>query len=523
MAITRSSTRPSLASPFSRRNFLAFAGAGGVGAAAALSGVSAAPVWGRPRFRTDPFTLGVASGDPLPDGFVLWTRLAPEPLAPDGRGGVPAVQVPVNWQVATDPEMRDVVRAGSARALPELAHSVHPEVRGLAAGRDYWYRFRVGNQVSPVGHARTAPAHGTMPAQLSLALASCQSLPGNSRYGAYRAMLEEDLDLVVHVGDYTYERREDETLADFRTNHARHKLSPDLQAAHAAFPFVVTFDDHEIENNWADGISQPDGEASNGPARFIQLRANAFQAYYEHLPLRLPQRPTGPDMVLHRRLSWGRLADIHVLDTRQYRSDQLTEAFPGGPLHPDVTDPSRTLMGDEQERWLFDGLERSGARWNVIAQQTIMAEVDYDGGPGVSVNHDQWDGYAVSRRRLLSFIDQARVANPVVLTGDWHSAWVNDLRLDFSRPETPVLATELVGTSISSGCGWAAAVKAARPHNPHVKYLNPDLRGYTRITATADRMVADYRVVPSATDVTSGARTDASWVVEDGRPGAVPA
>ncbi|NYG54984.1 alkaline phosphatase D family protein [Nocardioides perillae] len=504
-------------SGFSRRGFLALSGA----AAAAAYGFSAAPAWSQPRFSSTPFTLGVASGDPTPDGCVLWTRLAPEPLAPDGRGGMPTATVPVTWQVATDPGMRDVVKAGIERAVPELAHSVHPEVRGLRPGADYWYRFRVGDQVSPVGHARTAPAPGSTPAQLSFALASCQSLPGNSRYAAYRTMLEDDLDLVVHVGDYTYERRGDETLADFRTNHARYKLSPDLQAAHAAFPFVVTFDDHEVENNWADLVSQPDGEASNELGRFTQLRANAFQAYYEHLPLRRPQRPVGPDMLLHRRVDWGTLASFHVLDTRQYRSDQLTEAFPGGPLDPRVTDPSRTLMGDEQERWLFAGLEASQARWNLVAQQTIMAQVDYDGGPGVSVNHDQWDGYAVSRDRLLGFVEQARPSNPVVLTGDWHSAWVNDLRLRFDRPETEVLATELVGTSISSGCGWAAAVKAARPNNPHVKYLNPDLRGYTRVISTPQRMVADYRVVTSASDTVGRARTDATWVVEDGRPGAV--
>jgi alkaline phosphatase D len=516
------SARPSMSRSFSRRNFLAFAGAGGAAAAAALQGFSSAPAWAAPQFSADPFTLGVASGDPAADGFVLWTRLAPDPLAPDGRGGMPGLQVPVTWQVATDAQMRRVVRAGVATATPELGHSVHPEIRGLQPGRDYWYRFRVGDAVSTVGHARTAPTP-IMAAQLRFALASCQSLPGNSRYGAYRAMLEEDLDLVVHVGDYTYERRDDESLADFRVNHARYKLSPDLQAAHAAFPFVVTFDDHEIENNWADGISQPDSEPSNEPSRFLQLRANAFQAYYEHLPLRLPQRPAGPDMLLHRRLAWGALATFHVLDTRQYRSDQLTEAFPGGPQHPAVDDPSRTLMGDEQEQWLFRGLERSPARWNLLAQQTIMAQVDYENGPGLSVNHDQWDGYAVSRRRFLSFVEQADPANPVVLTGDWHSAWVNDLRMDFARPETPVLATEFVGTSISSSCGWAAAVKAAQPNNPHVRYLNPDLRGYIRLTLTPQTMRADYRVIPSGTETTAGAATDASWVVEHGRPGAVPA
>jgi alkaline phosphatase D len=497
-------------------------GVASASAAAAMYGFSAAPAWSQPRFQANPFALGIASGDPLPDGVVLWTRLAPDPLAADGMGGMPPRRLPVRWQVATDPAFKHVVRSGAEMAVPELAHSVHAEVSGLRPGRDYFYRFRAGDQLSPVGRTRTAPAGGSTPKQVSFALASCQNWAGG-RYAAYRTMAEEDLDLVVHVGDYTYEGRDHESLADFRINHARYKTSPDLQAAHAAFAWVVTFDDHEIENNWAAGISQPDGEASNEPARFLQLRANAFQAYYEHLPLRRRQRPHGSDILLHRRLDYGRLATFHVLDTRQYRSDQLSEAFPGGPQHPDVYDPSRTLMGDEQERWLFNGMDSSPARWNAVAQQTIMAQVDYDASDVRAVNHDQWDGYATSRNRFLSFVEQRQPSNPVVLTGDWHSAWVNDLRADFSRPDTDVLATEFVGTSISSSCGWAAAVKAARPNNPHVKYLNPDQRGYTRCTLTPHEWRSDYRVVASAADTVAPAVTDSSWIVEAGRPGAVPA
>ena len=515
-------THPSLptgpARSLSRRGFFALSAA----ATAAAYGVSTAPAWANPRFPDTPFTLGVASGDPEPDGVVLWTRLAPEPLASDGLGGMPHYTVPVKWEVATDPSFRRVVQRGAARAVPELAHAVHVEVSRLRPFRDYWYRFMVGGHVSRVGHTRTAPPAGSMPSEVRFAVASCQSWAGG-RYAAYRAMAREDFDLAVHVGDYIYERSTDETLADFRTVHAQYKTSPDLQDAHAAFPFVVTFDDHDIENNWAGNVSQPDHEASNDPARFRQLRANAFQAYYEHLPLRRPQRPSGAAMHLHRRLDYGRLARFHVLDTRQYRSDQLTEAFPGGPVDPRVTDPARTLMGDAQEQWLFNGLDRSPARWNVIAQQTIMAQVDYDLGPGLSVNHDQWDGYRVSRERLLRFIQRSRTTNPVVLSGDWHSAWVNDLRLAFDRPETKVLATEFVGTSISSGCGWADAVERARPANPHVRYLNARQRGYLRVQVTPRQWRTDYQVVASAADTASPAVTDSSWVVESGRAGAQPA
>ena len=501
----------------SRRAFLA--ATGGAVAAAAVYGFSAAPAWADPRFPQNPFTLGIASGDPTPDGMVLWTRLAPEPQAPDGMGGMPPYQVQVSWQVATAPGFRNGVTAGREVATPERAHSVHAEVSGLLPSADYWYRFRVGTEESPVGHTRTAPAAGSDPGRVTFGLASCQSWAGG-RYAAYRTMAREDLDLVLHVGDYTYEGRNHESLADFRNNHAKYKSSVDLQAAHAKFPFVVTFDDHEVENNWADGVSQPDNEASNDPQRFLQLRANAFQAYYEHLPLRRPQRPSGPDMVLYRRLDYGNLARFHVLDTRQYRSDQLTENFPGGPQHPDVYDPSRTLMGDEQEQWLFQGLGSSPARWNVIAQQTMMAQYDYDPGETLSVNHDQWDGYVVSRNRLTNFIDRQAPANPVVLSGDWHAAFTNDLLRDYADPASKVVATEFVGTSISSGCGWAQAIKNALPANPHTRYINPDKRGWTRCTVTPEEFRSDYLVVASAADTLAPALVDASFAVRNGRPGA---
>jgi alkaline phosphatase D len=228
----------------SRRSFLALSG--GAAATAAVYGFSTAPAWAEPRFPQNPFTLGVASGDPTPDGIVLWTRLAPEPQAADGMGGMPPYQVRVNWQVSADPQFRTVVKAGSEAATPELAHSVHAEVSGLRPSADYWFRFRVGNEESPVGHTRTAPAAGSDPNRVTFGLASCQSWAGG-RYAAYRTMAQEDLDLVVHVGDYTYEGKNHESLADFRNNHAKYKSSVDLQAAHARFPFVVTFDDHEVE------------------------------------------------------------------------------------------------------------------------------------------------------------------------------------------------------------------------------------------------------------------------------------
>lgn len=496
-----------------RGRFLGLSGMSVAAIAMASAGLSESKAIARPVFQEDPFGLGVASGDPLPGGVVLWTRLAPEPGSEDGRGGMPDRKVPVRWEVAEDEGFRKVVSRGTEVATPELGHSVHAEVEGLRPFREYYYRFKVGGETSPVGRTKTAPEPGAALDSLSFALGSCQAWVGG-RYAAYRDMAEQDLDLVLHVGDYIYEGADTRSLSDFRNLHALYKTSPDLQAAHAAFPFVVAFDDHEVDNNWADDAPQDD------TPNFLQLRANAFQAYYEHMPLRMRQRPKGPDMLLYRRLAYGRLAEFNVLDTRQYRDDQLSDAFPGGPQQPGVFDPSRTFTGREQERWLLRNLDRSEARWNVLTQQTMMAQYDYDTGEGVSVNHDQWDGYAAQRDRLLGFIGRRRLSNPMVLTGDWHVSMVNDVRSDFSDPDSEVVATEFLGDSISSGAGWAADMEAARDENPHVRFLEGTLKGYLLSTVTPDEWRSDFRVVADPADPASPARTLSSWVVEDGTPGA---
>ena len=319
-----------------------------------------------------PFTLGVASGDPLPDAVVLWTRLAPAPLEP--FGGMEHVNVPVRWEVALDERFRDVVRRGTALARPEYGHSVHVDVRGLRPGREYFYRFAYRTEESPVGRTKTAPASSAAPAALAFAFASCQAYP-DGFYTAYRHMADEDLDFVVHLGDYLYEYplrqfggargqdlssdydRETVTLDDYRGRYALYKSDADLQAAHAAFPWIVTFDDHEVENNWADEVSE-----NNLPApEFLVRRAQAFRAYWEHMPLRLPQPPDGVDMRLHRRFRFGRLAEFNVLDTRQYRSDQACGDGRDAGCAARL-DPARTITGAEQERWLLDGLAGSRAR-----------------------------------------------------------------------------------------------------------------------------------------------------------------
>ena len=501
--------------------------------AGAFTGLAVASQWpkrvvAQPRFSAYPFSLGVASGDPLPRSVVLWTRLAPDPL---NGGGMPSYPVAVRWQVATDERMRHIVRQGTAIATADLGHSVHAIAQGLQPGRWYWYQFRVGNEVSPVGRTRTAPAQNDHVAQLRFAFASCQDWQ-NGYYTAYKHMAEEDLDLVVHLGDYIYEygpetggpRQHNSpeiiSLADYRNRYALYRTDANLQAVHAAFPWIVTWDDHEVDNNYANDISE-----NNDPvAEFLARRAVAYQAYYEHMPLRPTSLPQGPNLHLYRRLTFGDLAQFNVLDTRQYRTDQPCDDGLK-PRCEGAFDPNATMTGRDQERWLFRGLRRSPARWNVIAQQTMLGEYDFDVRPNIEVfNVDQWDGYVAARQRLLEFLDKQQPSNPVVITGDIHSSWVHDLKTDFTNPASPTVATEFVGTSISSDfpTQFISPVTAALADNPHTKFFDGAFRGYVCCHLTPERWQSDFRVVSTITEPDAAISTLASFVVEDGQPGAQP-
>ncbi|WP_200900397.1 alkaline phosphatase D family protein [Rubrobacter aplysinae] len=461
-----------------------------------------------------PFTLGLASGDPRPDGVVLWTRLAPEPLNASGGGGMPQVEVPVRWEIAHDEGFQRIARRGTASAAPDLAHSVHAEVEGLEPARWYYYRFKAGEEISPTGRTKTAPAPGSGDSGLSFAYASCQDWQ-DGHYPSYGGMVREDLDFVVHLGDYIYERKDTRTLEDFRNLHALYKSAPELREAHASFPFIAVFDDHEVDNDWAGETSEKDEPSDE----FLKLREAALQAYYEHMPLRPSAMPRGPRMRIHRRHAFGELAEFNVLDTRQHRTDQAD-----GRLialrQPASRDETRTMTGSRQEKWLFDGLARSEKRWNVIAQQTMMARYDYQPGEGERINHDQWDGYTAARDRLLDFVGRSRPSNPLVISGDWHASFVNDLKADFDNPDSETLAAEFVGTSISSGCPWAGQVQAALSENPHVRFFDGDHRGYVRCTVDKRLWRTDYRIVENPE---APATTLTSWMVEDGHPGAQPA
>lgn len=484
----------------------------------------------KPRFAKNPFTLGVASGDPFPNGVVLWTRLAPEPLL---GGGMEPAAMPVRWQVATDEAMKNIVQQGTVDARPDFVHSVHVEVEGLQPFREYWYQFECGGVTSPVGRTRTAPAAGQSPDALAFAFASCQNW-GNGHYAAYRHMAEQDLDVVFHLGDYIYEgnirqdnfrevnlpaavRREPMDVDGYRLRYALYKLDPLLQAAHAAAPFVVTWDDHEVENNYAKDIDQNGSD----PKEFLKRRAAAYQVYYEHMPLRKPQIPNGPNLRLHRKLTYGDLASFHILDTRQYRSDQVNNDRPG-PRNAAMMDPSRVMMGAAQEKWLRDNLTAAKTRWNVIPQQLYMTQFANFTDDGRVFSADTWDGYPVERDRLMRFFHEAKIPNVVVLTGDSHRNLVSDLKLNFDDEKSPTVGVELAGTAISSSGinpdqkeAWDRRVAA----QPHLKWFEGIKRGYVSCRVQKDRLTADYWGVEELRNPKSAVTRSAQFVVESGIPG----
>ncbi|GAA2209274.1 alkaline phosphatase PhoD [Nonomuraea monospora] len=450
--------------------------------------------------RSDPFTLGVASGDPSGDGFVLWTRLAADPLGGDGRGGMPSRDVEVGWQVATDERFAKVVKSGTATARARDAHSVHVELKGLEPGRDYFYRFKSQGRLSPAGRTRTSPAGET---PLNFAVAACAHYE-HGYYTAYRRLAEQEPDLVVFLGDYMYEYGPSgytalagrvrthtpgkcQTLADYRLRHAQYKSDPDLQAAHAVAPWLMSFDDHEVENNWAGHVS------STGAPGFEQRRAQAFRAYYENMPLRRASLQ-GAVLRVNRRVSWGTLARFHLLDTRQFRDDQACLDGVRAGCDERLAD-RRTLLGDDQWRWLESGLNDSATRWNLLGQQIMVAHRDYKIGPGREVNLDSWDGYAAERTRLLGSL--ARTANPVVLTGDAHMHHLAELKTDFDDPDSPVVARELVASSIASdGDGYRDRtwISEALQENPHISYID-QRRGYLMARLTRDELSVDFRTL----------------------------
>lgn len=516
----------------SRRGFLR--GVPSVAAVAALTGTTAQGVWAQPVFRTYPFTLGVASGEPLPDGVVIWTRLAPEPMA---GGGMPMRAVEVGYEVASDDRFRTVVQRGTALARPELGHSVHVEVSGLQPGRHYWYRFRAGAELSATGRTKAAPAEGATPENLRFATAGCQRYE-DGHFTAWSHVAAEELDFVFHYGDYIYEYRarrgaerpvreivgdEIHTIVDYRNRYALYKQDPDLAAAHAAHPFLVSYDDHEVDNNWAGAISEEDGSASFPiavpPEIFAFRKQMALQAWWENAPLRRGALPRGTDITAYRRLRYGNLAQVNVLDTRQFRDDQPC----GDGVKPGCDarlDPNAQILGAAQERWLMDGLAASPARWNILAQQVSIMQRGFGQAPNIAYSMDKWDAYAAARDRLLSHVHARGVKNLVVLTGDVHNGWAGTLKLNFEDANSPTVGTEFIATSISAtgdGSESRADWAQVQSNNPHIGYYN-NRRGYLVNEATAERMVAHFRGVDFVTRPGAPLVTKASFAVAADEP-----
>jgi len=473
------------------------------------------------------FTLGVASGDPRPDSVILWTRLAPAPVEP--AGGMPDQAVGVKWDVAEDDAFKKVVRKGTATAKPGAAHSVHVDVDGLEPAADYFYRFRVDDDVSPVGRTRTLPKPGSSPKELRLAVATCQDY-GTGYYTAYRDLVDRDPALVFFLGDYIYEHAifsfadranptiEAVTLDDYRARYALYKTDAELQAAHQAVPWVTTWDDHEVDNNYAGDVSEGD----ESPDEFRARRAAAYRAWYEHMPVRLePPRDAG--VRVYQDFSFGDLARFFVLDTRQYADvppcrEQSAPLTDTGPTCPDRERPDRTILGNQQERWLVGGLEKAGERWSVLAQPVQMAglNVDLVGGPP-QYYLDSWDGYPAARSRVVDAL--AGTKNPIVLTGDYHASFVADLRPDPFDLNGDVVATEFVAPAISSS-PFSTDFTAT---NPHVRYFDSQ-RGYVLCTVERDQWTTEFRyVTPDVQDPAATVTAGPTFVVERGAPEAQPA
>lgn len=488
--------------------------------ALALAGANSLPLRAQANLGEMPFTLGVASGEPSPDGAVLWTRLAPKPMDP---ASMPNVNLSVGWEIAEDEAFRKIAKKGKAVASPSLAHSVHVEAAGLKPARWYWYRFTAGGHRSAVGRFRTAPAAGAPVDRFRFAFASCQQWT-QGLWTAYQHMAEEDLDLVIHLGDYIYERgsgtvrttgrEEIFTLADYRNRHALYKSDPLLQQAHARAPWLVTWDDHEVSNNYAADVQ----EKGQTREEFLKRRAWAYQAYYEHMPLRRESVPQGPALRLHRRLDFGSLLRVHMLDTRQFRADQSCGDGLKKPC-PEWREANRTLLGPGQEEWLDTGLRSSKAAWDVLGQQILVTLQDFDAGPDELYNMDSWSGYPAARQKLVETLQARKQRNTVILTGDVHASWVGQLHREPQNVKSDCVAAEFVGTSISSGGDGAdTAERADRmlPVNPQIRYFN-GRRGYVRCEVTPKLWRTDYRLVDYVTRPGAPVATKASFTVEPGR------
>jgi alkaline phosphatase D len=501
--------------------------------------------WAQARIASDPFTLGVASGSPLPDGMVLWTRLLPTglfaPLGPESAA--------VRWELARDDQFKQIVRQGSATASAELAHSVHVEVSGLQPDQWYFYRFHAGDYTSPVGRTRTAPAADAPVGKLRLAYASCQRWE-HGYYSAYRHMAQEQLDLVSVLGDYIYEypgaanavRHVSggwvQGLADYRARYALHKSDPDLQAMHAVCPWLLSWDDHEVHNDYAADVAGYTGTSEGfDPSRFTARKAAAYQAWYEHMPVRssvltraLGGLREGAELRIHHSLHWGRLAQLLLLDPRQYRSPQvctrdgrLGSSSVDVKTCPALQDPARSMLGAAQEAWMAERLQSSSAGWQVIGQGSLLGARNFRGAANPSIWNDGWDGYPAARGRFTAALAKVRMArgsvSPVVLGGDVHENWVGQIKADYADAASASVGAEFCGTSITSRSGNAArsTVDGWLAENKHFQFADNQAKGYGVCEFTPAKLTTTLRAVDDVTRKDAAIHTLAEFAVQSGQ------
>ncbi|MER6383168.1 alkaline phosphatase D family protein [Streptomyces sp. NPDC001250] len=519
--------------------------------AAAATAVLAAPLAAtlpaRAAGQAPAFLHGVASGDPLPDGILLWTRVTPAPEAVPGSGLGPDTEV--SWVVAKDKAFTRIVAKGTVKATAAADHTVKADVRGLQPATDYWFRFSAGGTDSPVARTRTAPAADAAVAGLRFGVVTCANWEAGY-FAAYRHLAtRNDLDAWLHLGDYIYEYKSGEyaargtvvrphapageiiTLADYRTRHGTYKTDPDLQALHLKAPVIAIWDDHEFADNaWSGGaVNHTEGAEGTWTAR----KAAAKQAYFEWMPVRPAIEGT-----TYRRLRFGKLADLSLLDLRSFRSEQAS-AGSGS-----VDDPNRTMTGRAQLDWLKAGLKASDTKWRLVGNSVMIApfvigsltadllkplakllDLPQD---GIGVNTDQWDGYTHDRRELLDHLRANAIGNTVFLTGDIHMSWANDVPVDAGTyPLSPSAATEFVITSVTSdnlddivkvpeGTVSVVAAPLIEAANRHVHWVDTDRHGYGVLDITADRTQMDYYVLSDRTDANATARWERSYRTRSG-------
>ncbi|GEP37634.1 phosphodiesterase/alkaline phosphatase D [Nocardioides psychrotolerans] len=559
-----------LRSPLRRRTVLAGGTAAGAGAAAlvATTPAGAAPSAAGPG-GTAYFRHGVASGDPEPDRVVIWTRVTPTAASTPGSGKGPKIDV--GWEVSRDRSFSSTVRRGTFATSASRDHTVKLDVGGLKPATWYFYRFRYRGSVSRVGRMRTAPAAGSSPGHLRFGVVSCANLQAGW-FTAYRGLAKrDDLHAVLHLGDYLYEygpgqygygsdnvdirkhqpAHEMVSLADYRQRHAQYKRDADLQDLHAKYPWIITWDDHEVTNDqWEAGAeNHTAGGGQGGEGNYLQRRARAHRAYDEWMPVRMDATAAlGDGARLYRRLTFGTLAEISMLDLRTYRDEQVRTAAPTPvpALEAEVSDPDRTLLGRRQMRWLKESLSRQRPQWKIIGNPVMIAPVTFAAVPqdlltpindvtgllpddGLPYNVDQWDGYTDDRREVLAHIRDHQIKDALFVTGDIHSGWACELPYDVGAD--PVVGdsagVEFVCSSVTSNnlkditgtpsrTTSVAVEQVIMANNQHIKYLNFDDHGFSVLDVTAKRAQMDWFIIGDRADKQTTVRHTASFATRTG-------